>query len=163
MVMATPSCAGNDCITGLPVPQLGACSTLQMFTAMFDGNSSGQPNASGTTYTGPIMQEPVCDVSRLPDLTMQGQILMAWRNSLGVGNYQPVLASWGIADPCAFGWAGVECENGTVVGLSLAIPSSNVPQDGGPGHVPPTYANGNLNWQVLRNLTGLRVLGLQVN
>jgi hypothetical protein len=145
------------------VPQLGPCSTLHIFANMLYGNSSGQYNASGTNYTGPMMQEPVCDASRLPGLTIQGQVLMAWRSSLGVSNYQPVLASWGMGDPCAFGWAGVECENETVVGLSLAAPSSNAPPDGEPGHVPPTYANGNITWQVLRNLTGLKVLGIQVN
>lgn len=165
------------------MPPLGACSSLQMFAAMFYGSSpppgnisypypppmpyntsGGQYNASWMNYTGPGMQqEPICDAARLPELSMQGRVLMAWRNSLGVSNYQPVLAAWGMADPCAFGWAGVECENGTVVGLSLAAPSYNVPQDGGPAHVPPTYANGAINWQVLRNLTSLRALGLEVS
>lgn len=76
----------------------------------------------------------------------------------------PALANWGLGDPCAFVWGGVTCENGTVVGLSLAQPSMATQGMSGPDFmgIRFTYAQGPLDWQVLTNLTGLRTLELQV-
>lgn len=187
--MLPPCTAGLDCITGQPAPPLYACLPPSMYDYMpppaFYFNSSSQFNSSPgllpnlsysmppTPWLGngslngswavPMQEEPLCDPTKAPKLSSQGRALVAWRDSMRASN-NPALANWGLGDPCAFVWGGVTCENGTVVGLSLAQPSMATQGMSGPDFmgIRFTYAQGPLDWQVLTNLTGLRTLELQV-
>lgn len=113
-------------------------------------------------YTAPQM-EPVCDPERIPEVSAQGKVLLAWRDSMQASD-NPGLTSWGMGDPCTFSWAGVTCENGTVVAFSLAQ-QSTTNNNMGPGYVNMqyTYIHGDVNWQILTNLTSLKAVGLQVS
>lgn len=88
-------------------------------------------------------------------LSSQGKVLQAWRDSMRSNGGSPVFASWGVGDPCIMRWDGVLCDNGTVVGIQLQPPNSNVMAN--------TFAQGPIDWQVLTNLTSLRTLGVQVS
>lgn len=63
-----------------------------------------------------------------------------------------MLGSWGMGDPCLFSWSGIQCVNGTVVGISLASPMQG----------PWMGAEGPTDWAALTNLTALTSLQLQV-
>jgi len=96
----------------------------------------------------------MCDAGRIPVLSPQGQVLQAWRDSLRSGGGSVIFNSWGMGDPCVMRWGGVECENGTIVGIRLQPPNNN--------GIAGTYTQGPIQWEALTNLTSLRVLELQV-
>jgi hypothetical protein len=114
--------------------------------------SSPMPGMPGGPLYPPVSQpEAMCDPGRIPEPSSQGQLLLRWRESLRAWN-SPVLASWGMGDPCSFAWSGVQCLNGTVVGISLASQMQGSWIN----------AEGPADWDALANMTALRSLQLQV-
>jgi Leucine-rich repeat (LRR) protein len=159
--------AGLDCYTnqtslpgGSCVPLPGTSPPAGYYSSPYPSSppppSTSPPpfNMQPGYYPGPPPQ-PTCDPGRIPDMTAQGRVLMEWRDSMRGWGSNALLGSWGTGDPCVFGWGGVLCESGTVIGIRLQ-PANNPPE-----MVTSTWAQGPINWEVLTNLTSLQILELQ--